>query len=70
MTSSGISGGTTTPVLGVIDADNLKWIENVPTAANSHSVAVDPVTNHIFVPLAPTATSSGGIGVYGSSLAH
>jgi hypothetical protein len=71
MTSTGIAGrGTTTPVLGVIDADNLKWIENVPTAANSHSVAADPVTNHIFVPLAPTATSNGGIGVYGSSVAR
>jgi hypothetical protein len=67
MTSSGIAGtGTTTPMLGVIDADNLKWIGNVPTGPNSHSVATDPVTNHIFVPLAPTATSNGGIGVYGS----
>jgi hypothetical protein len=67
MTSTGTAGsGTTTPVLGVIDADTLKWIENVPTAPNSHSVAADPVTNHIFVPLAPTATSNGGIGVYGT----
>ena len=67
MTSTGIAGtGTKTPVLGVIDADNLKWIENVPTVANSHSVAADPLRNHVFVPLAPTQTSSGGIGVYGS----
>lgn len=67
MTSSGTAGtGATTPVLGVIDADNLKWIENVPTAPNSHSVAADPLANHIFVPLAPTKTSNGGIGVYGT----
>jgi hypothetical protein len=46
-------------VLGVIDAVTHKWIENIPTTKDAHSVAVDPTTNHVFVPLA-----NQGIGVY------
>ncbi len=38
------------PVLSVVDANTGAWVENVPTAKKSHSVAVDPLTNHIFVP--------------------
>ena len=57
------------PVLGVIDAKTNKWLQNVATNANSHSVAVDPSNNHVFVPLqsgAPCTTQSanGCIGVY------
>ena len=57
------------PVLGVIDALTNTWLQNVPTGANAHSVAADPMTNHIFVPLQPAATCrafavSGCIGVY------
>jgi hypothetical protein len=57
------------PVLGVIDAKTNQWLQNVPTNANSHSVAVDSNTNHVFVPLqagAPctTQTANGCIGVY------
>jgi DNA-binding beta-propeller fold protein YncE len=37
-------------ILSVIDAATDTWIENITTAPNSHSVAVDPVTNHVFVP--------------------
>ena len=40
-----------TPVLGVIDADTNRWIENVPTGTNAHSVTANPYTNNIFVPL-------------------
>ncbi|MDB5092844.1 MAG: hypothetical protein JWO85_945 [Candidatus Eremiobacteraeota bacterium] len=58
-TKTGIVGGPPAPVLGVIDAATLTFIQNVPTETNAHSVAADPVTNHIFVPL-PTK----GIGVY------
>ena len=47
------------PVLGVIDAQTNAWIENVPTGKNAHSVAVDPKTNQVFVPL-----TSQGIAVY------
>jgi hypothetical protein len=57
------------PVLGVIDAGTNTWLQNVPTGANAHSVAADPMTNHIFVPLQPAATCRafavfGCIGVY------
>jgi len=40
-----------TPVLGVIDADTNRWVENIPTGPNSHSVAANPFNNHIYVPL-------------------
>jgi DNA-binding beta-propeller fold protein YncE len=54
------------PVLGVIDADKDTWIENVPTGVNGHSVAADPKTGMIFVPLtAPHAACANGcIGIY------
>lgn len=58
-TTTGIVGGTPAPVLGVIDATTLTWLQNVPTDRNSHSVAADPVTNHVFVPL-----STKGLGVF------
>ena len=38
------------PVLSVVDAETGAWVENVPTVKKAHSVAVDPLTNHIFVP--------------------
>jgi DNA-binding beta-propeller fold protein YncE len=59
MTSNGLKSGTPTPVLGVIDAETNTWVTNVPTGTNSHSVAADPVTNRIFVPL-----RSKGVGVF------
>lgn len=59
----------TGPVLGIIDATNNTWLQNVPTGANSHSVAVEPTNNHIFVPLqagprCTTQSANGCIGVY------
>jgi DNA-binding beta-propeller fold protein YncE len=47
------------PVLGVIDALTLTWIQNVPTGPNAHSVAANPINDEIFVPL-----RGKGIGVY------
>ncbi len=44
------------PVLGVIDAKTNTWLQNVATNTNSHSIAVDPSNNHVFVPM-----QSGGI---------
>lgn len=57
------------PVMGVIDAGRKLWLQNVTTGANSHSIAVDPVTNHAFVPLqsggqCTTQSSNGCVGVY------
>jgi hypothetical protein len=44
------------------------WIQNVRTGPNSHSVAANPINDHIYVPLRPNATipgcANGCIGVY------
>jgi hypothetical protein len=62
----------TGPVLGVINAGTRQWLENVPTNGNAHSVAADPINNHIFVPLASggsncqTVAADGCVGVYGA----
>ena len=57
------------PVLGVIDAGQNIWLQNAATGSNSHSVAVDPINNHAFVPLqaggqCQTQSSNGCVGVY------
>lgn len=59
----------TGPVLGVIDATKNLWLQNVSTNANSHSVAVDPSTNRIFVPMqsggpCTTQSANGCVAVY------
>jgi YVTN family beta-propeller protein len=59
----------TGPVLGVIDANTNLWLENAPTNANSHSIAVDPTNNHVFVPmqsggLCGTQSANGCIAVF------
>ena len=60
------------PVLGVINAGTRLWLQNVPTNGNAHSVAADPINNHIFVPLpsggsnCETVAADGCVGVYAS----
>jgi len=59
------------PVLGVIDARSRQWLQNVPTNGNAHSVAADPINNHIFVPLpaggnCQSQALDGCVGVYAS----
>jgi hypothetical protein len=62
----------TGPVLGVINAGTRQWLLNVPTNGNAHSVAADPNSNHIFVPLpsggsnCQTAQADGCVGVFGA----
>jgi hypothetical protein len=56
-------------VLGVIDAKTNKWLVNVPTNSNSHSIAVDSTNNHVFVPLqagpqCTTQSANGCVAVY------
>ncbi len=41
-----------TPVLGIIDAGTNKFVANIPTAPNAHSLAVNPFNNQIFLPVA------------------
>ena len=43
------------PVVGVIDANTLA-VQLLPGADNIHSVAVDPVSNEVFVATSPNAT--------------
>lgn len=67
----GASNMTPGPVLGVIDARSRQWLQNVPTTAFSHSVAVDPNTNHIFVPLGAgplcqSMAANGCVGIFAS----
>jgi hypothetical protein len=67
MTGNGIanSAGPFTPVLGSIDATSFTLIATYPTGTGSHSVAADSSSGQVFVPVAPTASSAGGINVYG-----
>jgi hypothetical protein len=57
-------------VMGVIDAGTNQWLVNFPTGSNSHSIAVDPNTNHAFVPMqagtiCTTQSANGCVGVVG-----
>jgi len=56
------------PVMGVIDARTNTWLVNVTTGSNSHSIAVDPFTNHVFVPLqaGPACTTQSANGCIGA----
>ena len=58
----------TGPQLGIIDAATSTFLQNVPTTAGDHSVAVDPVSGEVFVPLGASASNTvcalGCIGVY------
>jgi hypothetical protein len=38
------------PVMGVIDAKTNLWLANFQVNTNAHSIAVDPKTNHVFMP--------------------
>jgi DNA-binding beta-propeller fold protein YncE len=63
MTADGTKNTKKTPFLGIIDAVSMKFIANVPAAPNCKSVAADPQTNHVFMPLTASATGPG-IGVF------
>jgi len=63
------AGETDVPTsLGIIHADPLKFDENIPTAPGAHSVAADPISNRVFVPLGAgtgnTTCPNGCIGIY------
>jgi len=59
------SGG---PVLGVVDARTNRWIANLPSGPRAHSVAADPKSGRVFVPIQAHQNSadcaSGCIAVY------
>ncbi len=65
LAASGMHDG---PVLGVIDAGTRMWLENLATAPDAHSVAADPRTNRVFVPVTPTDEHPrGGVAVFASA---
>ena len=56
------------PQMGVIDAGTNQFLTNFPVNTNAHSIAVDPKTNHVFMPqqagaICGTQTSNGCIDV-------
>jgi hypothetical protein len=56
------------PVMGVIDAGTNLWLYNLQVNTNAHSIAVDPKTNHAFMPqqagaICGTVASAGCIDV-------
>jgi streptogramin lyase len=57
------------PVLGVVDANTNQWIANLPSGPRAHSVAADPKSGRVFVPIeahkGDAACSTGCIAVYG-----
>jgi hypothetical protein len=60
---------TSGAVLGVVDATTRRWIENIPTAPNAHSVAADARTNRVFVPVIPSEDAPmGGVAVFEPAL--
>jgi hypothetical protein len=61
MTDTGYPDGNATPVLGIVDARQDRWLENIPTDASAHSIAVDSVSGRIFMPIRQSTTSDGGI---------
>lgn len=57
------------PVLGIVDSRTNRWIGNLPTGAHAHSVAADPATGKVFVPIAAGSSGDcahGCIAVFGS----
>jgi len=47
------------PVLTIIDAASRAVVTQLKTGNNAHSVAVDPLTSHAFVPVSSGASPAG-----------
>ena len=65
LAAAAYSGG---PVLGVVDSRTNRWIGNWSTGPHAHSVAADPATGKVFVPIAAGSAadcSRGCIAVFG-----
>jgi hypothetical protein len=62
MTSNGSSTGYPTPVLGVIAANDDRWLANFAAASSAHSVALDPADGHLFIPLPAYGIALFGVG--------
>lgn len=62
------------PVLGLVDSLTDRWIANLPTGPSAHSVAADPRSGKVFVPIAAGAgggaCARGCIAVFGPAAAN
>ena len=62
------NGDPTGAVLGIVSTTSNSVVGTLPTSSASHSVAADPVNNHVFVPLGPNphdpACLTGCIGIF------
>ncbi|MDE2085934.1 MAG: WD40 repeat domain-containing protein [Xanthomonadaceae bacterium] len=58
------------PVLGVVDARRNTWLRNLPSGNEAHSVAADPHSGQVFVPVAADNSvkgcANGCVEVFGS----
>ncbi|GGF06805.1 hypothetical protein GCM10011611_10370 [Aliidongia dinghuensis] len=63
------NGNPTGGVLGIVSTTSNSVVGTVPTSKGSHSVAADPVNNHVFVPLPANPSDpqclAGCVGIYG-----
>lgn len=50
-----------TPIVAVVDANSNQLVTTITTAASANTVAVDPSTNHVFIPL---RSGKKGLNVY------
>jgi DNA-binding beta-propeller fold protein YncE len=48
-----------TPVLSIIDAPTRTLVTQLPTGNNAHSVAVDPATGYVFMPISAASAPAG-----------
>jgi hypothetical protein len=56
-----LTAGKVTPILGTVDARTNAWDSGVSTSTTAHSVAADPRSHHIFVPIGfvPPGSTAG-----------
>ena len=60
-------GGSTAPILGVVDATGKRPDFSPTTAVGSHSVAADPVKNQVYVPINNNPAQGGASGICGAN---
>ena len=59
-------GGSTAPILGVVDATGKREDSSPTSAVGSHSVAADPVKNQVYVPINSNPAQGGASGICGA----
>jgi hypothetical protein len=60
-------GGSTAPILGVVDATGKREDSSPTSAVGSHSVAADPVKNQVYVPINSNPAQGGASKICGGN---